>query len=464
MKVSFSKERPSADLIVVPFWEGPKAAHGETLKLGAFEDFKGKMGEQTLLYLNGQKEPRALLLGLGQEDRATSESLRRAYALAVRFAAEKKLKAVNFLLAAREHEAIFEGILLADYSFSYSAAPTGLEKVCFVGKGAKETFAKAEKLVSGVKFARDLVNRNADDVTPKVLAQAALGLDERIETVVFDRKRLEKEGMGLILAVGRASPNEPVLIQAKYRGNPKSKEHIVLVGKGITYDTGGLKLKTAEGMMEMKSDMAGGAAVLGALQVAASLGLKVNVTALVPSAENCIGSKSYKLGDVYTSYSGKCIEINNTDAEGRLVLADAMSYAAKNLAPSCIVDLATLTGSVIMALGLDIAGLFSNNGALAEELLRSSESTGELLWRLPIHNEYKDTLKSDIADMLNSAGAEAGAMKAAIFLQEFVENVPWAHLDIAGPTYLKSPKYYNRAKGTGFGVRLLVDFLTKRAK
>jgi leucyl aminopeptidase len=198
--------------------------------------------------------------------------------------------------------------------------------------------------------------------------------------------------------------------------------------------------------------------------MAAELGLKVNVTALAPVTENCIGSKSYKLGDVYTSYSGKTVEINNTDAEGRLILADALSYAAENLNPSCMIDLATLTGACVVALGEDISGLFCNNEKLAEELLESSDQTDELIWRLPIHNDYKDAYKSEIADLLNSGGREAGATKGALFLAEFVGEVPWAHLDIAGPAYLSKPKFYNPMKGTGHGLRLLVDFLKRKSE
>lgn len=209
----------------------------------------------------------------------------------------------------------------------------------------------------------------------------------------------------------------------------------------------------------MKCDMAGAATVLGAVKTAAELGLKVNVTAVMPITENCIGSKSYKLGDVYRSYSGKTIEINNTDAEGRLVLADAISYAVQNLAPTCIVDLATLTGACVIALGEDMSGLFSNDDQLAESLIEASETTDELIWRLPVHNDYKEAFKSEIADMVNSGGREAGAIKAALFLQEFAGTVPWAHIDIAGPAFVTKAKNYNTMKGTGHGLRLLVDFL-----
>lgn len=270
--------------------------------------------------------------------------------------------------------------------------------------------------------------------------------------------------MGLILAVGRGAPHDPCLIQAAYKGNPDSKEHIVIVGKGITYDTGGLSLKPTDGMLSMKCDMAGAAVALGVVKTAAKLGLKVNVTAVTPVAENSIGSKSYKLGDVYRSYSGKTVEINNTDAEGRLVLADALAFVVDKFAPTRIVDLATLTGACVVALGDEIAGLFCDDDLLAEDLLGASDLTDELLCRIPIHMDYMEAYKSEIADLTNSGGREAGAIKGALFLKQFVGDVPWAHLDIAGPAYLPKPKFYHPMKATGFGVRLLIDFLERHAK
>ena len=213
----------------------------------------------------------------------------------------------------------------------------------------------------------------------------------------------------------------------------------------------------------MKCDMSGAAAVLGTVRAAAELGLKINVTALAPMAENSIDGKSYKLGDVYRSYSGRTVEINNTDAEGRLILADALAFAVKNLGPSCIVDVATLTGAAIIALGDDISALFSDDQKLCDQLLSSAATTGEALWRLPLVADYKDAYKSEIADTVNSGGREGGAIKAALFLQPFVGVVPWAHIDLAGPAYLNKPKHYNTSKATGYGVRLLLDFLRQRA-
>ncbi len=486
MKFSFAprpEKREKADLVILPFWEGGKeAADISPWKKGiapALSDFKGRAGETVLLFL----EERVLLLGLGKEEKANSESLRRAYSSAVRAANRKKAKSLNVLfprLKAVSHEealrGVAEGILLSNYAFtrlkgvSLKENPSVLvEKICWIGLDGKEKaeLEKIETVAEGVNFVRDLVNDNSDDKMPQAIGQIVLGLQKKnskLKASILDKKRIEAEEMGLLLAVNRASKNDPVLACLSYRGDPKSKEHIVLVGKGITYDTGGLQIKPPDGMMTMKADMAGAATVLGAVHTAAELGLKVNVTAVAPLSENSIGSGSYKLGDVYRSKAGKTVEVNNTDAEGRLVLADAITYAIEHLKPTCLVDLATLTGSMVIALGEDMAGLFSNDETVAKDLLAASDKSGEMLWRMPLHADYKEALKSEIADMLNTGGRDAGCVKAALFLHEFVGNLPWAHLDIAGPAFMTKPKHYNIAKGTGYGLRLLIDFLEGRAR
>ncbi len=346
----------------------------------------------------------------------------------------KKIKHVGILFPKCKQkeeflQGIAEGLLLSNYSFSYKHDSVKenpivlLDRVTLIGVERADGLERMQKIVEGVYFVRDLVNANADDKIEKLLKEVKK-LHPKIKTTLFDKKKLEAEKMGLILAVNRASNLDPYLIQASYRGNPKSKEHVVLIGKGITYDTGGLSIKPTDGMLAMKCDMAGAATVLGAVKIAAELGLKVNVTAVTPITENSIGSGSYKLGDVYRSYSGKTVEINNTDAEGRLVLADAIGYAVANLKPSCIVDLATLTGAVVVALGEDIAGLFANNDELAEELMAASQRTDELLCNMPLYPDYLEGFKSDIADLVNSGGREAGAIKAALFLQDSSARFP----------------------------------------
>lgn len=488
MKIEFSpnlEKRGAAELLVLPFWEGARegADVGPLKKEASLwlksSDFKGKLGELFCQHGASGVEPRVLLLGLGKRESAEPEALRRAYAHAVRFANGKKIKSVNFVFPSKTEKlpkeemvaSSVEGILLANYAFSYvegEGRPSLLQKGCFVGVEKREArwLDRLETVIAGVTFARDLVNANADEVTPRKLAAAAEGLAKEsklLKSTIFNQKKLEQEKMGLILAVNRGSAVEPQLIELSYRGNPKSKDHVVLVGKGVTYDTGGLSLKPTDGMLTMKCDMSGGAAVLGAVKTAAALGLKVNVTALVPAVENGIDAKSYKLGDVYRSYNGKTVEITNTDAEGRLILADALGYAVKQLKPTCMIDLATLTGAMVVAVGEEMSGFFTKEDALAKELLEASQETGELVWRMPLYDDYKEALKSDIADMINSAGRDGSAIKAALFLREFVGNVPWAHIDIAGPAFVSKPKHYNPVKGTGYGVRLLVQFLEKRA-
>lgn len=484
MKHSFVphfEERKSADVLVLSFWEGafeaPLASLQSILKSG---DFKGKNGETLFAYAAGEKETRILLLGLGKEDGATVESLRRAYAQAVRSMQQVKARSVNLMLpkcARLSHEDMMlgsgEGVLLSNYAFNHlkgetlKEAPPLLESVSWVGLNPKDqsAFSHMQTIVEGVNFARELTNGNADDVTPLKLAEEARLLEKtssKIKTSIYDKKWLEAHKMGLILAVNRASQVDPFLIEVAYKGNPSSKEHIVLVGKGVTYDTGGLSLKTTDGMLSMKCDMAGAAAVLATIRTIALLDLKVNVTVVVPTVENAIGSRSYKLGDVYRSYSGKTVEINNTDAEGRLILADALAYVVKNLTPSYVIDLATLTGNVVLALGEQMAGFCSNDDGLAAHLMEASLKTSDLLWRLPLIQEYKEAFKSDIADLVNSGGRDAGSIKGALFLQEFIGGAKWAHIDIAGAAFWSKPKYYHPTKATGYGVRLLVEFLKKR--
>ncbi|MBU6384206.1 MAG: leucyl aminopeptidase [Verrucomicrobia bacterium] len=471
MKIAFSKNLEKADVWVIPFWEGPKEAADLPLSIGrALDDFKGKNGETALCYAGDQ---RILLVGLGKQESATVEALRKAYAAVVKFATSKKWKRIDVLFPkCKQKEEFFkgiaEGILLTHYIFSYKHdsikedPPVPIEKVVFAGVEPLKSCEEIETVVNGVHFVRDLVNGNADEKREAFL-KAAKHLHPKVKTTVLDKKQIEKEGMGLLLAVNRGSTIDPAFVQAAYTGNPKSKNRIVLVGKGVLYDTGGLSLKPTDGMLAMKCDMAGAATVLGVVKVAAELGLKVNVTAVMPLTENCIDANSYKPGDVYRGLSKKTIEITNTDAEGRLILADAIAYAVKHLRPSAIIDVATLTGACVIALGDDISGLFSHHDELADELLEASEYSDEITWRMPLHADYLESYKSEIADLINSGSREGAAIKAALFLKEFAGDIPWAHIDIAGPAFIPKPKHYNPMKGTGYGLRLLVEFLKLRA-
>lgn len=478
-------QRSSSEVIVIPVWEGNKTAeiaceieYGDVLHFPIESgDFHGKHGETLLLYLLKGKEKRAVLLGLGKQKECTSELLRSAYASAIHLICNKKLKDVNIALpsalsSAISCKAIFEGVLLSNYSFDQlkgesSKKKEGLHKVCFCGVAVKEKqqlLTETEIIVSAVNFVRDLVNCNADDMHVGILAKMSKDLErqsKKIKTTVLEKKQLEHLEMGLLLAVGRAAVRDPALVVIEYRGNPQSQESTAIVGKGITFDTGGLNLKPTGSMETMKCDMAGAAAVLGVMQAVAHLELKINLLCVLAIAENAIGPASYKPGDVYRSYSGKTVEISNTDAEGRLVLADALSYVQDKYQPTCVIDIATLTGGIVVALGEAAAGLFSNDNKLAHALQQAAERTDERVWRMPLFPEYKSLLKSLIADIKNAGPRLASSCSAAIFLQQFIKDIPWAHLDIAGTAYLSDlkPYPYHPTFATGAGVRLLVDFL-----
>lgn len=480
------KGRKAADMLVLPFWKGKKAATAASpfIKLNdqinapiETHDFTGKEGELLILYTHGDPEKRIALLGLGEIEKTSIEKLRRAFASLAKGCRSKKLTSLNLLppqlKELTEEEVIrgvAEGLLLANYSFDQlkgdqpkSDSTPLLKHIGLIGasKQAVEATKKYTAIAKGVYLARDLANGNADDINPQHLAKLAHHLAKtlpHVKTTVFDQKRIEKEKMGLLLAVGRAFQPGPVLIFMEYQGNPKSKDHTVIVGKGITFDTGGLNLKSS-GMETMKCDMGGAATAFGTLLAVATLGLKQNITVVVPATENSIGNKSYKPGDVYKAYSGKTVEIGNTDAEGRLVLADALAYVNKKLKPTRIIDFATLTGAMDIALGAETTGMMSNDDALANALLEAGQTTYERLCRLPLHEEYKDQLKSHVADIRNIGGRSAGSITAALFLQEFVGDTPWAHCDIAGTAFLTEARRYHPKHGTGIGVRLMVEFL-----
>lgn len=486
MKITAVKDisaRKNADCLIVPFFEdkGPiPACHIKDVERDLkwsleAEDFLGKDKQTSLIYVQGRKEKRILLIGLGKKDKITAEGLRNALAEAIKECQKLKSSKVNLLFPEKcklenLYQNVLEGVYLPNYFFHRLRKDSLKEdervlvhELTLVGvEEDKKLINKIDVIVTATHMVRDLVNNNADDETPERLAVVAKELEKispNLKVTVFDKKRIEKEKMGLLLAVNRGSFRDPAFIIIEYTGDKSSKEKTAVVGKGITYDTGGLSLKPTPNMYTMKSDMSGAAAVLGLLFTAAHLKIKKNIVGVIPATENAIGSKSYKPGDVYISYSGKTVEVTNTDAEGRLILADALSYTIDKIRPDRIIDIATLTGAMIVGLGDDIAGLFSNDKDLAKKLKRASDNTGELIWEMPLFPEYRSKLKSDFADIKNSAESRAGgAITAALFLQEFVKDIPWAHLDIAGPAYFEKPKGYYSTLATGFGVRLLYDY------
>jgi len=472
--VSEFKNRKKADALVLPFFKTNKGiapAFKETVFEREIYDFKAKEGEVFFLYPLEGEEKRILLLGLGDEKSCSLEKIRNSYWRCVKPLREKECKSVNFLLPKAKLpqldilECAAEGLFLANYSFDQFKKEKSslLEEVTFLNvKKGEERLKKIATIAHIVHLVRDLVNQNADTSIPSYLASFAKEMEKKspkTKVQIHDKKWIEKEGLGFLLAVSRAALPEPRFIIVKYVGNPQSKDHTVLVGKGITYDTGGLNLKPGTSMDAMKADMAGAAAVLGAIFGASQLKLKVNVTAVVPAAENAIGPASYKPGDVYKGFEGKTVEITSTDAEGRLVLADALAWVKKHLKPTRMIDLATLTGSIIIALGNDMAGLFSSDDKLAHSLIQAAEKTGEKAWRMPLISSYVKMLKSEIADLKNSGGRPGGSITGALFIQQFVGDIPWAHFDIAGPAYLEEKSDFHPSPATGYGVRLLIEFL-----
>ena len=323
----------------------------------------------------------------------------------------------------------------------------------------------AEKIADGAIFTKSLANLPPNECTPNTLGNFARKLcaKTKLRCKILTKSELKKKGFGGISAVGQGSKNEPRLIIIEHNGGIRNQKPIVIVGKAVTFDTGGISLKPSEKMDEMKFDKCGGCTVFGIMKAVESLRLPLNVVGIIPSVENMPGGESYRPGDIVKLYNGKTAEILNTDAEGRLILADAISYGEKHYSPREIIDFATLTGACIVALGTNVAGLVSNNENLANKIKNASKRTTEEIWQLPLNDDYMDMIKSDVADMKNiGIGRAAGTITAAAFLKNAVENTPWAHLDIAGVAWTQTAtkdKPYNPKGATGFGVRLIIDYL-----
>ena len=324
---------------------------------------------------------------------------------------------------------------------------------------------KGKVIAEATNLARDLVNEPANHMTPGDMASVAerLAKTHRLRLTILDRERMEKEGMGALLGVARGSRQPPKLIVLSYKGDKASSETLGFIGKGITFDSGGISIKPSEGMAEMKGDMAGGAAVLAALSAIAQLKPKINVTALVPATENLPGGNATKPGDILMAVNGKTIEVVNTDSEGRLILADALAYAVKQgLSP--LVDVATLTGACHVALGDFCSGIFGNTQELVDRLVKAGAEAGERLWQMPMYEEYKELNKSEVADIKNTGGRWGGAITAAQFLSEFVGDTPWLHIDIAGTSTTDKERGYLVKGATGVGVRTLVNLALASTK
>ena len=418
-----------------------------------------------------------MLTGLGRSD-AESDAIRLAAGRIAREARDLNLKNFAIILperptmdAALIASCVVEGAKLALYEFDeFRGDKAGKEPSLAIMTSGKTDIKKAvsdaEKVADAVTYTRSLANLPPNECSPDTLVAHARRLcaGTNLRCEILGRRRLEKEGFGGIAAVGRESKSDPRLIILRYTGADKDQKPVAIVGKAVTFDSGGISLKHSEKMNEMKFDKCGGCAVLGIMKAVESLGLRVNVVGVIPAVENMPGGDSYRPGDIIRLYSGKTAEILNTDAEGRLILADALAYAEKRYSPSEIIDLATLTGACIVALGANVAGIISNDDLLAGRMEESSRRTMEHIWRLPLNDDYMEMIKSDVADMRNmGVGRVAGTIAAAAFLRNAIRDTPWAHLDIAGVAWTQTGtkhRSYNPEGATGFGVRLLVDHLS----
>ncbi len=430
----------------------------------AREKAKGEPGEIVAAPQPEGDLERVIAVGRGD---GSPSSLRTAGAALARKAKGSASLAVDLRKAGLDDEglrAFAEGLLLASYGYTLKrdAEPRPLQTITLVAaKALQPALDRAVAVATATAAARDLVNTPSLTKTPQWLAKEAATLLKGLKVTVRDEKQLAKDGFGGIVGVGQGSTRPPRLIEVTYDGG--GSQHIVLVGKGITFDTGGLSLKPNAGMLTMKTDMGGGAAVLGTLRAVADLKLKIKVTGLVAAAENMPSGTATRPGDVLRQYGGTTVEVLNTDAEGRLVLADAIAYAVRDLKATTIVDVATLTGAMPVALGKKIAGLFASDDTLAAELLAAAEVSGERAWRMPLVEDYRHALDSPIADLRNIGQPKlklgGGSITAALFLREFAGGLPWAHLDIAGPGRSDGDDQELTKGGTGYGVRLLTRWL-----
>lgn len=433
-------------------------------KLMNKKEFTGKKGETLKVeFLEGTQLISMIFVGMGKDDEYTLDVYRE-----VIFDILSKEK--GSVLISAEDERLLDynvlGEIVSNVNYNFDTfkekkAET-LEVELFIS-GEEKEFSETIFLGEATDIARDLVDQPANIVNPETLAKKAVELGEEygFEVEILDEKEIEKLGMNLLLAVGRASITKPRLIVMRYLNEKDSAEKIGLVGKGLTYDTGGLCIKPADSMLEMKSDMAGAASVIGAMCAIAKGKVKKNVVAIVPACENAINENAYRPGDIIKSMNGKTVEIINTDAEGRLALADALTYAVRNEKVTEIVNLATLTGAILVSLGTITTGVFSNSDEKYAMIEKSSKLYGEKVWRMPIFDEYSELLKSTVADIKHTGGRMGGSITAAKFLEVFVEGLPWIHMDIAGTAFNSGIKWLKKG-ATGVGVKTLYSYVKNR--
>ncbi len=461
IKVSQNVKDMACDVLVISQFEGERTSQELANTYAIDKDgFEGKFGTTYLLHTYGKiPAEKILVIGLGKKEELDGNKIREAVAKAVKKLQQIKAKKVcfDFNINCDYGKSAAIGAMIADYAFDKykSEKPHHLDEITFGGFSQNDV---DEGIIFGeaMKFARDLANEPAQYATPAKLAEIAEHLED-VTTKVYDKDAIARMGMGAFLAVAQGSVQQPKFIHMKYTGkNPKKK--IAIIGKGICFDSGGLDIKPPASMLTMKDDMSGAACVLAVMQALNKLKPDMEVHGIIAACENMPSGSSYKPGDILTAKNGKTIEVDNTDAEGRLTLADALCFACE-LQVDEVIDIATLTGACMVALGTHAAGIMGNNEDMISRLIQTAQSSGERLWELPMYKEYKDSLKSDIADMKNTGSRYGGASTAGVFLQEFVEGVKWAHIDIAGTAYLEKPQKELIAGATGVGVRTLLNYV-----
>jgi leucyl aminopeptidase len=487
------------EAVIVPCFEDGRGLHGKVKLLdkksrGLIKeivgagDFEGKLFQVSVTYTGGIiPAKRIVLVGVGKKADFTTEKLRGAFATAARYVRSLRIKefstSLDFIYLNRPlaeiAKAVVEGVSLGLYQYTsfktidkdkigaikeFTIIEENEKAYSVIRAAAKE----AEIISCAVSFARDMVSAPGNEMTPTDMAHEArkIAKKKNVKLRVLDEGEIDKIGMSAFLGVARGSEEPAKFIILEYWGGNKSDPPVALVGKGLTFDSGGISIKPSEKMDEMKSDMAGGAAVMGAIMAAADLRLKVNAVGLIPATENLPGGRAYKPGDILKSLSGQTIEVLSTDAEGRLILADALTYAGR-FKPAAIIDLATLTGACVIALGDHVTGMMGTDDGLKQKIRDAADATDEKVWELPLWEDYHEMIKSDVADYKNHGGRPGAAITAAAFLSKFVGNYPWVHLDIAGPAWLTMDRPYIPKGASGVGVRLIVQFLRdwrKRSK
>jgi len=483
---SLTLTKEKINTLIIPVCEDKTIHDNQTIvslikKAKNIEEFNGKKDDELILYSPAEiNAERIIFLGTGKAKKLDAESFRAFTGKAVKICIKKKIDDILIAVPSENKtglaepdllESMLEGACLGNHVFDLykkEKKHKPLEKISlFVKAKTAQKYSSLPSRISdicqGTILAREWVSTPANDKRPEQYAQSIVDLarEAGLGVSVLDENDLKENNFGAIMAAAQGSHAKPRLVILEYKAEGV-KKNIALVGKGVTFDSGGLNLKISGSMSDMKIDMAGSASVAATMITLAKIKPKVNVTAIIPIVENMPSGSAIRPGDVIKTYDGKTVEIGNTDAEGRLILIDAMSYAIDKFKPHTIIDMATLTGACVIALGEKIAGVFSHDNNLADAILESGKKTHERCWKMPLPEDYKELLKSDLADISNMSSSKwGGAITAALFLSAFVKKTRWAHIDIAGPSYLKKDHSYCNAGGTGFGVRLLCDLIEK---